>query len=167
MRISVRKPPKIEDLKETLTKEEIEASGAAVTRKSEELIGIKATSSKKGVFSFTLPDLSRVFGTVEAEAGVHTLEGVGTVKINFEYSFSDNPFLITTPFGYWEIQIPLPGITYKTFNIGYWRIDIPVPYIDYGIIRLPSLAFVMNVSTSGFEVMHFGTRTVLSYFALG
>lgn len=128
---------------------------------------VASTVRGQGAIRARMPDLTTLFGMVDAEAGMAVVEGFGTAKIGFKESFSDTPTLIAVPFGFFELQVPWITVEWRQFTIAWFSVRLPIPQLTTMTIRLPSLCFMMNVSKDGFEVFNVIGRTTISYFAFG
>ena len=129
---------------------------------------VQANMRGKGAIAAMLPDLATIPpGTLYVEAGVATVEGFGTARIDFERSFSDTPVLVAIPFGFFELRVPWVTIEWREFSIGWWTVRLPVPKATTQTIRLPTMCFTMNVSENGFEVFNVAGRTTICYIAIG
>lgn len=123
---------------------------------------------KRACLSIQVPNLAYFPPSMAyIEMGMATLSGFGRHKIKFEASFADTPHCLHTNFGFFDFRFPIPEIEWRTYNIAFTSVRIPIPRIEWQTIRLPTLAFLMNVTKEEMEMFNVCGDTNCVYFALG
>jgi len=128
---------------------------------------VASTVKQKGCLRAQLPDLTTLLGFVNVEAGVAVVEGFGRAKISFDEEFGETPSIVAVPFGFFELSVPWVTVEWRRYTIGWWSVSLPVPQITTMTVRLPTMCFMMNVDSKGFEVFNVMGRTTVSYLAIG
>ena len=136
---------------------------------SEEFVQANSTVRSNKSSRVKIPDLNNIlgFGTIDIESGAAIIEGYGFSKIKFSSSFNSTPNVLSAKFGFLSIRIPTVSISMRSYTILGYSIEIPIPALDSFNVRLPSMCFVMDASSSGIQVFNVAGRVFFTYIAIG
>ena len=149
---------------ENLTLEEIKND---IKLSQEGKYNTKSEVTDQSVLDFKLPNILHPFSFMNVETGVAVVSGFGTVTVPFKKSFQSTPSLLNANFGFISIRIPWVNFSWDKYTIGWVHISIPIPHFESLTIHLPSMAFMMNVNNSGFQILNIIGKTYISYLAIG
>lgn len=127
---------------------------------------VESTLTSQGALDFQLPDITQPFRFAYVEAGVAVIEGFGTITVPFKKSFNSTPALLKANFGFVEIRVPWVNINWRTYTLGWYSFNIPIPSVTWMTVRIPTMLFLMNVNSSGFQILNVLGRTYVSYLAI-
>jgi len=169
--------PKFIDIASIITEisrrppEEIEASFARDLEESMRVRPQEArtmVASKRASFTIQAPNLAYIPpGSFLIEVGVAVVSGFGKHQVRFDNTFSESPYPLYAAFGFFEMRIPIPNIEWRKYDLKLFEIKIPIPGIEWQTIRLPVLAFLINVTKEYMEFFNVAGDSTITYLAIG
>lgn len=134
----------------------------------EELENRPSSLDEKNAANFLIPTTNPI-GRGQMEIGFAKISGTGEVDIPYESSFTGQPALVQTNFGFFNFDIPTWfGWSYDLdidFSSWSWDFDFDIN-INWTTIRLPSFAFLWNVNENSFTMFNAWGETWITYVAV-
>lgn len=111
------------------------------------------TAEKKACYTLPIPNLGSFPPTQsKLEIGVAEFQGVGRFQIKFDTTYSEPPHTLFCPFGFLEIQLPIPAIVTKTYSVLGYSFSLPTITLNKTSIFLPVLIFMMSIQKECMEM---------------